>query len=167
MTELKAELDRLGPTKPVMVLYTDGGPDHRLTYLSVQLSLLSLFVSLDLDFICAVRTPPKRSWKNPVERIMSILNIALQGVGCMREEVAHEDQLKNCSSLKSIRDLATRIPELKDEMIRSTQPCRELLSSMIEQLKLKDTYFETCEAATDTEMADLWDEVLKVKYISV
>ena len=167
MTELKAELDRLGSTKSIMVLYTDGGPDHRLTYLSVQLSLLSMFLSLDLDFFCAVRTPPKHSWKNPVERIMSILNITFQGVGCMREEVEHEDQLKYCGSLKSIRDLATRILKLKDEVIRLTQPCRELLSSMIERMKLKDTYFKTCEAATDAEITDLWDEVLKVKNVFI
>lgn len=32
MAELKKELDSLPqPIKPIMVLYTDGGPDHRLT----------------------------------------------------------------------------------------------------------------------------------------
>lgn len=29
--------------RPIMFIYTDGGPDHRLTYLSVQLSLIGLF----------------------------------------------------------------------------------------------------------------------------
>ena len=29
--------------KPVLLLYTDGGPDHRVTYISVQLALICLF----------------------------------------------------------------------------------------------------------------------------
>ena len=66
----------------------DGGPDHRLTYASVQQSLLALFIQLNLDFLCAVRTPPHNSWKNPAERIMSILNLALQGVGIARAKTA-------------------------------------------------------------------------------
>ena len=37
--------------KPVLFLYTDGGPDHRITYLSVQLSLISVFLSLDSSSI--------------------------------------------------------------------------------------------------------------------
>lgn len=30
--------------QPLLVLYMDGGPDHRLTYASVQQSLLALFI---------------------------------------------------------------------------------------------------------------------------
>lgn len=58
--------------------YSDGGPNHRITYVSVQISLIALFLTLDLDFICAVRTAPSHSWCNPVERIMSTLNLGLQ-----------------------------------------------------------------------------------------
>ena len=56
---------------------TDGGSDHTLTFQSVQLSLISIFLALDLDFLCAARTAPLHSWRNPVERIMSILNLGL------------------------------------------------------------------------------------------
>ena len=49
--------------QPILLLYTDGGPDHRPTFISVQLSLLSLFIELNLDFLCAVCTPPYNSWK--------------------------------------------------------------------------------------------------------
>ena len=40
------------------MIYSDGGPDHRLTYHSVQLSLISVFVNLDLDMLFAARTAP-------------------------------------------------------------------------------------------------------------
>ncbi len=77
MTELKGVLQAAGDVSPILLLYTDGGPDHRLTYVSVQVSLICIFLALDLDFLCAVRTPPYHSWKNPAERIMSILNMGL------------------------------------------------------------------------------------------
>ena len=46
---------------PFLLLYTDGGTDHRLTYVSVKLSLITLFLERDLDMLCAVRTPPHHS----------------------------------------------------------------------------------------------------------
>ena len=66
-----------------MFLYTDGGPDHRLTYLSVQLSLISLFLKLDLALLCACRSALFHSWRNPVEWTMSILNLGFQLIGLM------------------------------------------------------------------------------------
>lgn len=64
-------------SRPILFIYCDGGPDHRLTYVSVQLSLIALFLQLDLDFLCACRTAPYHSWRNPIERIMSIINLGL------------------------------------------------------------------------------------------
>ena len=72
--------------KSTLFLYTDGGPDHRLTYLSVKLSLISLFLKRDFDFLCACRTAPYHSSRNPAERVMSILNLGLQCVGLMRKK---------------------------------------------------------------------------------
>jgi hypothetical protein len=60
----------------ILLLYTDGRPDHRCTYRSVQISLILLFLHGNFDFLCAVRTAPYNSWANPAERIMSILNLA-------------------------------------------------------------------------------------------
>lgn len=35
-----------------------------------------LFVpSVDLDYLCACRAAPYNSWRNPVERIMSVVNL--------------------------------------------------------------------------------------------
>ena len=99
---------------PVLFTYTDGGPDHRLTYLSVQLTFIILFLELDLDFLCAVHTALAQSWKNPVERVMSVLNLGLQSVGLMRKECEHdvEQVLKNCNSLKQIRAAVQQQPSL-------------------------------------------------------
>ena len=64
----------------ILMVYTDGGPDHRVNFLSVQLWYIAIFLARDLDCLIAVRTPPYNSWKNPAERVMSELNLVLQGV---------------------------------------------------------------------------------------
>lgn len=119
-TELYSLLiTRLG-TKSVIFLYTDGGPDHRLTYISVQLSLIALFLNLDLDFLCAGRTPPYHSWRNPVERIMSIVNLGLQCVGLMREEGSAEFEaaIKNSNNLCKLRKSASAYKEQVKETLK-------------------------------------------------
>ena len=68
------------PMKEVLLLFSDGGPDHRVNYLLVQLSLIALFLKCDFDGVIAVRTPPGHSWKNPCERIMAILSLAFLSV---------------------------------------------------------------------------------------
>lgn len=75
---------------PIFCAYTDGGPDHRNTYLSVQISLMSLFMDLDLDMLFAACTAPHNSYRNPVECVMSLLNIGLQAVGMMRQKIPEE-----------------------------------------------------------------------------
>ena len=74
----------------MLLLYTDGGPDHRSTYMSVKLSMIALFRSLDLDMLVALQTAPSNSWANPVERIMSIVNTGLQGVGLMCQKMSED-----------------------------------------------------------------------------
>ena len=54
--------------------------------MSVKLSMIALFLDLNLDVLIAMRTAPSNSWANPVERVMSIVNIGLQGVGVMRRK---------------------------------------------------------------------------------
>ena len=78
----------ISAVQPILLLYTDGRPDHRCTYMymSVKLSIIALFLEMDLDCVIALRTAPSNSWANAVERIMSIVNMGLQGVGVMRRK---------------------------------------------------------------------------------
>ena len=46
---------------PILCLYTDGGPDHRTTFGSVQISLLCLFLRGDFDMLIALQTAPYHS----------------------------------------------------------------------------------------------------------
>lgn len=96
--------------RPLVFVYRDGGPDHRLSYTSVQVALIAVFRYLDLDYLCAVRTFPGHSWRNPVERVMSTLNLGMQCVGLMRAKGSeeYEDLAKKCNSLAELRNAAQK-----------------------------------------------------------
>ena len=89
-TELHKCLAHRMENRHILFLYADGGPDHRLTYLTVQLSLIALYLTLNLDVLIAGRTAPSHSWANPVERIMSIINLGMQCIGIMRSRVGED-----------------------------------------------------------------------------
>ena len=59
MTEIHKliQADPSSSSKPILFLYTDEGPDHRITYISVQISLICLFLKLDLDYLVVVELP--------------------------------------------------------------------------------------------------------------
>ena len=80
-------------------------PDHRLMYVSVQLSLITLFLNLDLDFLIACRTAP-----NPLEKSrMSAINLGFHSVGVMRSKGSDEFEasIHNCNSLKGMQTACT------------------------------------------------------------
>ncbi len=70
-------------SKPIVFICSDGGPDHRLAYVQLNL-LICIFLKLDLDYLCACRTASYHSWKNPVERVMSDLSLQCVGVSTAR-----------------------------------------------------------------------------------
>ena len=146
--------------KPVLFLYTDGGPDHRTTYVSTQLSLIALFINFNLDYLCAARTAPHHSWRNPVERMMSILNLGFQSIGLMRSEMSEtaEAALKNCNSVALLRKAGQ---QYKEEISKSVQSTVSLLTDVICRLELKGKKFKVYESCSDEEIQTFW-EVLQL-----
>ena len=145
----------------MLCLYTDGGPDHRCTYTRVQLSYICLFYALDLDYFVAVRTPPQHSWKNPVERIMSILNLGLQSIGLMRAEMNDESEklLSKGGTMNEIRQIAKENPTLEKDLIASLQAPINLLHDVFNRQSLKEEPFETFTAASNTEIERFWETI--------
>ena len=47
---------------PIIILYTDGGQEHRSNFLSVKIALTVLQKSLNADMLVAVRTAPGHSF---------------------------------------------------------------------------------------------------------
>lgn len=156
-TELNSLLTRQSDANPIPLLYTDGRPDHRVNFLSVQLSLIALFLARDLDCLIAVRTPPFNSWKNPAKCIMSELNLALQAVGLMRTKMLGELEktIEGCKNMKAIRAAAVAHPEVQEALKDSLEPVKLLVCSLFQRLKLKDKPFSVFTSATSSEMDTL------------
>ena len=144
----------------ILFVYSDGGPDHRLTYLSVQLSLIALFINLDI--LIAGRTAPSHSWANPVEKIMSIINLGIQCIGIMRERMGEEFEtcLRKCNGLKHIRKECS---DFKEDVRNSLAPTKELIASVLRRLQLKGKNFQVFSSASDKEIEDFWDVLLTIE----
>ena len=56
---------------PMLLIYSDGGPDHHTSFWSVQLAHVMQFIVLDLALLIAAHTAPHHSYSKPAERIMS------------------------------------------------------------------------------------------------
>jgi len=146
---------------PVLYLYTDGGPDHHCTYAHVQLSYICLFLALDLDYFVAVQIPPQYSWKNPVERIMSVLNLRLQSIGLMQAEMNDDSEklISKCGTINEIRNIAKENPTLKEDLIDSLQAPICMISDIFNRQSLKGELFKTFTAASETEIEIFWETI--------
>ena len=76
-----ANLLRYMPQK-TLIHFTDGGTDHRHTLELMRLSLICLFVDLNLNRIVTGRYVPGQSVT--AERVMSILNLGIQNCSLER-----------------------------------------------------------------------------------
>lgn len=89
----------------VLLIKTDGGPDRNNTFASVQLAYTALAIALNLKLLVLTRTAPGQSYVNPVERGMSGINLAIQGIACERTACPEDTEavLKGANSMKAVR----------------------------------------------------------------
>lgn len=168
------EMHGLMSSKHVLVIVSDGGPDHRVTFGSVQVSSLTLFHALDLDMLVCVRMCPYQSWTNIAECIMSTLNLALQNVSLARVSMGDhaESLVKNKNTLSEFREAIKRNPELasifKDSMSVPILP----VSRRFQAMKVKDNQLKLGIPATEADMieqfkhAQIFDPSLDVSDLS-
>ncbi|GBC13306.2 hypothetical protein GLOIN_2v1780244 [Rhizophagus irregularis DAOM 181602=DAOM 197198] len=151
-------------TPPILCLYTDGGPDHRCNYGSVQIALIALFLQGDFDMLIAVRTVPNHSWTNPAERIMSILNLGLQGVALKRNQMSPESEalFETANTLDDIRKKAQEFNELNSELIESIANIQDMLNNRTERLVLKDKKFKCHGSASEEIITKLFEKSIFV-----
>ena len=149
---------------PIECHYHDGGCDHNVRHLRSKLANIAYFLKKDLDFLCSVQTPPKHSWKSPAERVMSVLNIGLQGVGgVIREPTAScKQSLKRANGISGIRKLAESQPELKNEVIKCVSKPKKLLESVFQQLSIKSRNFKVFNPAGDEELQEVAEMLYRI-----
>ena len=73
---------------------------------------------------------------------MSILNIALQGIGLVRNEMTEEveNEFLTCSGTKDVRKLAESNEVVKDEVLNSVKGSIDLTKFLFQRLKEKSFY---------------------------
>jgi len=124
--------------------------------------LIALFLKGNFDFLAAVRTAPYHSWANPAERIMSILNLALQGVALKQEDMSElsEQAFEKLKTLSEIREGAISNLHLKEELIKSIKITQEFLENRTSRLSLHDLKFKIASPAIETEIDSLFEVFL-------
>ena len=120
-------------------MVSNRGPDHCITYASVQVALICLFISLDLDMLVAGRTCPYQSWQNIVERVMSTLNLALMNVSLARKALPQnlEPLLCNKTTLPKVRKVIAEHADVGEALHDAMQGVLSTLSKRIESMEIK------------------------------
>ena len=121
-------------------------------------------VKLDLDYLCACRTAPYHSWRNPVERVMSVLNLGLQCVGMARAQMPdlYEQEVSKCNTLSEIRRIGSRIEGFEAAVQDSLSPVKILLSKVFFRLQFNERCTEVFASATASEISDFWGALIAV-----
>jgi hypothetical protein len=93
------------------LVFTNGGPDHNILFINVQLSWLAYFILVGADSLVDGRTTPTQSWTNPVERVMSVLNLALANCALARKIMGDEFEInmKKGNNMGSARKMAEQL----------------------------------------------------------
>lgn len=155
--KILGEAGNLG--NPIRLIYSDGGPDHRVSYPSVKLSLIAVFLLDNCDYVPAMRTAPHQSYRNWVQRIMSTLNLALAffiAIECRKMSDEMEHILKSLNTMVSIRKAADKNDSFKTALTDSLEPVKSSLNSLFERLSLKQKNFMIGSPASDNLMEELW-----------
>ena len=95
---------------------------------------------------------------------MSILNQGLQCIGPMRQACDEdvEEKLASTKTKKQIRTLAEDNPKIKQAVLSSVFPVKQLMNEIFHRLNLKGKKFETFNPATEEEIEELFSEMQKI-----
>ena len=147
LVPLLSEEDR--ESRHITIIGTDGGPDHNVTHVRVQLSLIQFALEQDFDVLVAIRTAPNSSVTNPAERCMSTVNIALNGLAlsCNVLEPEEMARIRNLNLKKQWRDAASNDSTISELAWRGTADARALLETRFSSLQYKGKPFTVSKPA--------------------
>ena len=89
---------------PILLIYTDGGPEHGTNFTSVKIAIIVLHQSINTDLTIVLCTTPGHFFKNSAKRVNCILNLELYSMGVMKKICIKCQAFKKIASvLKSRR----------------------------------------------------------------
>ena len=151
--------DDLQLDRPVLAFLTDRGPDHRPTFETVKVALVALFISLNIDMLVALRTAPNNSWMNPAERVMSVLNLALQHCALSREPMQSESEkkMKRKGCMTAVRNLAEADDNFKKDFEQSVRPVIETVNHRFTRMSIKGVPLNAMPGLSDDAVEKILD----------
>ena len=105
----------------VLVIYTDGGPEHCNMFLSMKIAIVALQKYLDLDLILTCHTVPEHSVRNPAQKINCDLNLGLSGKGCTHYQsnnIHFKKSLYCCMNLSELHNVIDKNKEKYSDLLR-------------------------------------------------
>ena len=76
---------------------------------------ICLFLQLNLDMLIALQCCPSQSLVNPAERVMSLLNLALQNCALERDLVETAEFENMFTTMNQLRTLSKQTKNIKEE----------------------------------------------------
>ena len=113
----------------------DGGPDHNLTFLLDQLSLLGLFLVGGMDKLTSTRGCPGLSYLNTAERPMSNLNRGISSLSLMMDPNTPawlRELLHGVVSMKGVRMILAEYDDVLQHVI-------DVLERRVEKMNVSNT----------------------------
>ena len=94
----------------MLVIQTDGGPDHSLKRFATKLALIATFRELNLDHLVVLRCAANGSAMNKIERGISVLNLPLGHSSIKRADMPEwaEEKAGQASSMADVRKIAEK-----------------------------------------------------------
>ena len=133
----------------MLVYLSDGGADHNMTHLSAQCGIITVCILLKLDYAVFFCIITGHSLSNVVERVMSVLNLSLQGVYLARAAMdTGKFIMKRCCGSAEILAAAKSSVYFKQKLPTSIDAVIKPLESIFESLRLKGGAFRSLPSTT-------------------
>ena len=145
--------------KSVLFLYSDGGPNHYLTSISIQLSLIVLPTVWFGPYLCSQGSPfpvlAQPSRENYVYRQFRTSVYRLNEAADEWQAWSHA----SCNNASKLRHVGEKKPKIIPAISDYIAPVKILLSSVPQPLKLHDKQFRVFSVAMEDDLKELWCEL--------
>ena len=94
----------------------------------------------------------------------TLLNLGMQSISLMRCEMddSFEATVAKCNSISDVRKAAEKDPSVREKTSDSISQVKILMSNIFARLKLKGNAVECFTAAAESEMEEVWENVLSI-----
>ena len=167
MAEIEKTVKRMGGFKPNLWEHADGGGKHHTNHPSVIVATINLWLRNNsaMDRLIKTRGCPYHSYLHEVEKIMSIINLALYNLAMERPVISQasapgmENRFRSCKNMAELRAFGLRFPQMVTGLHEAINPLFDLLHERFNRLKLKGQLFQRGEGVTAAEADSFFDSI--------